>query len=79
MVNNPLRGLGIDERRKLILRELDVHGGSPGKTARSLGISITLLQWEIDRAGLRGEAKQARDRWARMFTLGGKDGASDEA
>lgn len=72
-MNNPLKGLEVTEVRKLIARELDVYGGSTCKAARSIGISITLLQWWITQVGLRGAAKQARNRWTRMFKLGGND------
>jgi hypothetical protein len=67
------------ERRKILARELDIHGGRPSKVAQSLGVSLASLQRWLDEAGLRGEAKRARDRWERMFAIGGgKDGADGE-
>lgn len=61
------------ECRRAILRELDLHGGSPNKVARAFGVPKLSIQRWIDRMGLRGEARKARDRWSRMFKLGGND------
>lgn len=61
------------EARNLVLRELDLHGGSPGKVARSLGVPLSSLQGFMTRACLQGAARQARERWSRMFRLGGND------
>jgi len=66
-----------DECRQHILRELDLHGGSPSRVAEANGMTLVLLQNWIAILGLRGEARRARDRWARMFRLGGNDGAGE--
>ena len=65
------------DRKAIVLRELNVHGGSPAAAARALGVSVVTVQKWINKLGLRGEARRARDRWARMFSLGGNDRAEE--
>lgn len=62
-----------EEARRLVLRELDVHGGSPAKVARVMGIPLPTLQCILAQVGMQHEARKARDRWARMFRVGGND------
>lgn len=62
-----------EEARRLVLRELDLHGGSPAKVSRVMGVPLPTLQCILLKVGMQHEARKARERWDRMFRLGGND------